>query len=115
MSEVDPHPCPLWSVPLSASFPTPPNLHFNLSIPGDLQETGPPALAVDRRALSVSLSLLCSKVGMAPHAGPGQRGVPHREGLTAAQASTMSCDLCPLIVYNRRLFCVLGKEGKSCR
>lgn len=122
MGEVDSHLCPLWSVPLSAT--PPPNLHFNLTIPGELQEAGPPVLAVDRRALSVSLSLLCSKVGMAPRLGPGQGGVllaqprrqwPHREGLTAAQASTMSCDLCPLVVYNRRLFCVLGKEGKSYR
>lgn len=102
-----------------------PNLHFNLTIPGDLQEPGPPVLAVDRRARSLSPSLSSApKWAWLPHPGPGQGGMPlapprrqrpHREGLTAAQASTMSCDLCPLVVCNRRLCCVLGKEGRSCR
>ena len=114
MGEVDPHPFPIWSFLYLLPHP---NLHFNLTIPGDPRETGPPVLAVDPRARSVSLSLLHSKVGTATQPGPGQGGVPlarrrrrwpHREGLTAAQASTMSRDLCPLVVYNRRLFCCSG-------
>lgn len=112
MGEADPHPSPIWSFLYLAP---PPNLHFNLNIPGDPRETGPPVPAVDRKARHsvFFLCLLCSQVGAAAHPGPGQGGAPparrgrrrpHREGLTAAQASTMSRDLCPFVVYNRRLF-----------
>lgn len=52
-----------------------------------------------------------------PPPGPRPRGQdregrrPPREGLTAAQASTMSHDLCSLIVIVAVCFVVLGKEG----
>lgn len=55
VDEVGSHPCPLWSVPLST--PHPPNLHFNLTIPGKLQEAGPLSwLLTEGLSLSPSLS-----------------------------------------------------------
>jgi hypothetical protein len=51
--------------------PHPPNLHFNLTIPGDLWEIDPPVLTVDRRACSPHSPL---KPAWPPCPGPAQGG-----------------------------------------
>lgn len=57
---------PISSLSFPSSAPCPhPNLHFNLTIPGDLQERAP-VLAVHSRAGSLSLCLFHSKVGTVP-------------------------------------------------
>lgn len=104
---------PISSLSFPSSAPCPhPNLHFNLTIPGDLQEraTRPCCPQQGWLSLPLSLPLQSGHSSPSPRLGSGvqlawrRRRWPHREGLTAAQASTMSRDLCPSIVYNRRLF-----------
>lgn len=117
MGRVDPHP------PSAASLPDP-NLHFNLTIrkiPGRrLACPGRQQKGSCAHSPSPPVPSTPEWERAPPHLRPGHEGVPlawwrrqrrwcpHREGLTAAQASTMSRDLCPLIVYNRRLFCCSG-------
>ena len=95
--------------------PTPHVCTFIQLAPGDPR--GPAALAVDRRAL---LSPLDPHSNVRPAAIPrppaprsGQGGAPasQRRPDGAAQASTMSRDLCSLIVRVAVCFVVLGKEG----